>query len=48
MNRKEKENMALTYEDIYDPLTHPDVQFINILYCTPVGRLAEMDKEAPP
>ncbi len=37
--------MALTYEDTYDLLTHPDVQFINILYCTAVGRLTEMDKE---
>jgi hypothetical protein len=36
--------MTFTYQDTYDPLAHRDAQFINILYCTPVGQLAEMDR----
>jgi hypothetical protein len=27
-----------------DPLAHRDAKFINVLYCTPVGTLLQMDK----
>lgn len=44
--------MTITYEDtedakdvkgVYDPLAHPDAQFINVIYMTPVGDLVRMD-----
>ena len=37
--------MNFMNDNSYDPLAHPDAQLVNVLYCTPVGRLMEMDKE---